>query len=84
MLRFHAHGRGDDWCHACGTRNTAPKVDVWLPDNAEHYETGTRYLRFCVHCIRAMERAALGEHFEGRDEVRALAPTETPQTQEQN
>jgi hypothetical protein len=54
------HGMNNDWCHICGERsdNTA---DVRFPENAEHDEELTRYVRVCGSCADAIgEKARRG------------------------
>jgi hypothetical protein len=63
MAEIHAHA-SRDWCHICG-RRTDLLVDVFYPDNAEHYRrrrrgTGSeRYIRICALCAADIQRVAL-------------------------
>jgi hypothetical protein len=61
------HCKGD-WCHICGerhqdvnsldigaSRKTLEFVNVSYPENAEHDESQTRYIRICEHCVDRMK-----------------------------
>ena len=48
----------EDWCHLCGDR-TRPLVDVWYPENAEHDDDETEYIRICKGCVDAMQKRLL-------------------------
>lgn len=52
-MKIQIHNIGD-WCHLCGKR-AAPCVDVWYPENAEHDDTDTKYIRICRVCIGALQ-----------------------------
>jgi hypothetical protein len=39
-----------DWCHLCGVRAFHVFANIWYPQNAEHDDENTRYLRVCPGC----------------------------------
>ena len=45
--RISTHGK--DWCHLCGKRQKYT-ADVWYPENAEHQDKCTEYIRICLDC----------------------------------
>ena len=55
-MRVETH-HSIDWCHICGERS-APLVDVWYPENAEHGGHDSRYIRICAQCAQRLVQAS--------------------------
>jgi hypothetical protein len=62
MALIHKH-TDKDWCHICGRREDKT-ADVWFPNNAEHDNKTSKYIRICRSCAEFIIHACDGARIE--------------------
>ena len=56
-MKMQVGYHSQDWCHLCG-RTQDSLADIWYPDNAEHRDYVSKYIRICLPCAALIQRVS--------------------------